>query len=234
MKISRSTTAIVLLTAAAVIAVSCGGRKSGKLTADGKIDAQAVAEKMVKEAEKLDAFSKAAAEYYMKKNGGLNPADILPDWSYTTEPEKNNFYGEDGKSIMRFVKPEGEELSQEDYIAWVRKVYAATAKISDDGFNIKGFENADDKETALSEKPVDEMIEQSLGGWIYLGMYDWGYRLDGRMMRIWLNRNEKDNKYWAQIDVCRAMEKNMDELFKDAEEALEREDVQKALKELAK
>ncbi len=229
----KKTFRIFVCLAAVALTASCGGNNSSKRTADDKIDAMAVAEKMIKEAFKGESQSKAAAEHYMKK-GGIDPTAILPDWSYTTEPEKNNFYGEDGKAIMRFHTPEGEELSQEDYIAWVRKVYAASAKISDDGFNIKGFENADDKDTALSEKPLDEMIQQSLGGWLYLGMYDWGYRLDGRMMRVWLNRTEKNGKYWAQIDVCNAMEKNMDELFKDAEQALEREDVQKALKDLAK
>ncbi len=229
----KKTIHTILYLAAFALMVSCGGNNSSKRTADDKIDAQAVAEKMIQESFKGETRSKAAAEHYMKKSG-IDPAAILPDWSYTTEPEKNNFYGEQGKAIMRFNKPEGEELSKEDYIAWVRKVYAASAKISDDGFNIKGFENESDKQAALSEKPLEEMIQQSLGGWLYLGMYDWGYRLDGRMMRVWLNRTEKNGKYWAQIDVCHAMEKNMDELFKDAEEALGREDVQKALKEYGK
>ena len=216
--------------AAVTILTACGGGNTKKQSADGKIDVQAVAEKVFKG----ETRSKAAAEHFIKKNGGLKLSDILPDWSYTTEPEKNNFYGDESKGVVRFVKPEGEELSKEDYIEWVRKVYAATAKISDDGFNIKGFENADDAATALSEKPINEMIEQSLTGWIYLGMYDWGYRLNGRMMRIWMNRNEKNNNYWAQIDVCRAMEKNMDDLMKDAEKALERKDVQDALKDIAR
>lgn len=215
---------------AALMFTACGDKNSKKQSADGKVDIQVVEEVLFKG----EKNSKAAAEHFIKKSGGLDLNDILPDWSYTTEPEKNNFYGEEAKSIIRFVKPAGEELSKEDYIDWVRKVYAATAKISDDGFNIKGFENASDAETALSEKPIDEMIDQSLGGWIYLGMYDWGYRLNGKMMRIWMNRNDKDNNYWAQIDVCRAMEKSMDELFEDAEKALEREDVQKALKDAVK
>lgn len=234
MKTTILKTACVMLFAlmATILFTACGGKSSDKQVADAekKIDAEAIVEEVFKG----EARSKAAAEHYIKKSGGLNPSHLLPDWNHTTEPEQNNFYGDSGKGVMRFWKPEGEELSKEDYIAWVRKVYEATKKISDDGFNIRGFEDSSEKDEALSEKPFDEMIEKGDSGWFYLGMYNWGYRLNGKFMRIYTERSDKNDKYYAQVDVCNAMHKSMDELFQDAEKALEREDVQKALKDLAK
>jgi len=219
------TTKLVLISIATIMMVACGGNSSKQTT-----DTQEVTEDVVNASPR----SKVAAEHFIVGHGGINIADILPDWSYTTDPEDRNFYGDESKGVIRFNKPEGEELSKEDYIAWVRKVYAATKKISDDGINIQGFEGANDKAGALAEKPLEEMLEKAEGGFIYLGMYEWGYRYKDKFMRVYLDRTEKDGKYWAQIDIVNALTKSFDETMQDAEKALEDPNVQKAIKDALK
>jgi len=212
--------AVVMLMAA------CGGKNSKNQTSEEKI-----IEKAIEKAFSGEARSQAAVEHFMKTYGGLKYNDVTPDFKYSTEPEKNNFYGTDREGIARFNFAEGVELTKEDYEIWVRKVYDATKKISDDGINIKGWENADDEAGALSEKDFDEMIKQGNSGFIYLGMYNWGYRLNGQFMRIYMERDEKQGNYSAKITVCYALAKSFNQTMEDAEKALENEDVQKALKD---
>ena len=101
----------------------------------------------------------------------------------------------------------------------MRKVYAATKAVSDDGINIMGFEDAKDQEGALKEKSLDEMFEKSKGAWLYLGMYSWSYRLKGKFMRV--STEYEEDKNAAEIDVAHGMNKSWREMEKDMEKALD-------------
>ena len=229
MKMKKTNLALMCMAAVAML-TACGGGNSTKQSSDDTLDAQELAEKVAN----APARSRIAAEYFIKNNGGLDPADLLPDWNYIIEPESNSFYGDTGIGTMCFYSPDGEELTKEAYTAWVRKLYDASKKISDDGFNIEGFEGSSDPAIALGEKSLEDMIAKGESGIIYLGMYSWGYRYNGKMMRIWTEREERNGKYWAKIDVANALTKSFDETMQDAEKALEREDVQQAVKDALK
>ncbi len=203
------------------IFTSCGGGNSGKDTDGEKTEIGEIVGEMFKEAKKVNAFSQAAAERFIKRNGGLDPKSIEPDWKYIIDEKTMANYGDNSHGSLRFQKPDGEKLLQEEYEVWVRKVYNASKAISDDGRNIKGFEETDDKDIAVSEKTLEDMLEKAKGSFMgSLGMYEWGYRYKGKFMRVRLQREENNNKYAAEIDVADAMNKSMTELMKDAEKYL--------------
>lgn len=199
--------AVVLLTA-------CGGRNGNKKRADGKVDTKAVVDKALEEAAAENSFSQAAAELFIKKHGGLAPKSIEPDWKFEIDEKTMANYGDRNHGSLRYQKPEGDTLTREVYEEWVRKVYAATKAVSDDGINIMGFEDAKDQEGALKEKNLDEMLGKSKDAW-----FSWSYRLDGKFMRI--STQYVEDKNAAEIDVAHGMNKSWDELEKDMEKALE-------------
>ena len=203
---------------AVVVLTACGGN-ANKKTADGKVDAEAVVDKALEEAAAKNSFSQAAAEVFIRKHGGLDPKAIEPDWKFVIDEKTMANYGDRNHGSLQYQKPEGDTLTREVYEQWVRKVYAATKAVSDDGINIMGFEDAKDQEGALKEKSLDEMFEKSKGAWLYMGMYSWSYRLKGKFMRV--STEYEEDKNAAEIDVAHGMNKSWREMEKDMEKALD-------------
>lgn len=211
--------------------LGCVGDKTGE---EKKADAEEVAEKIENDVFSGERKSKEAAEFYFKKLAGLDMNNILPDYPYDFEPEDKWFIGEERNVLAGFYKKEGAELSKDEYKTYVRKVFEATKKISDDGFNIYGFEKRDKKEEALGELSIDELFANDDKGIIYLGMYGWGYRYKGVMLCVNLQLDEtrgENKKYYASVQIYPGLTKSLDESLKDAEEVLKREDVQEAIKD---
>lgn len=220
---------IILGMAGLIMATACGGGNANKENALNENGTESIEEAAAK-----NSFSQAAAELFIKKQGGLELEAIEPDWKYEIDEKTMANYGDSSHGSLRFQKPENDSLSRDDYEVWVRKVYMATKTISDDKRNIEGFENAKNLEEAIAERSLDEMLEKNKNAWIYLGMYSWGYRLNGKFMRVNTIYNEKKGHYSVEVDIAQGLNKPLDELLKEAEEAMEREDVQEALKELKK
>jgi len=219
--------------AVALIMTACGGNKKDK---DGKIDTMEIAEKLIEKEFSGEKRSKAAAEHYLKNFAGIDLATILPDYDYNCEPERNCFSGEERKVVAGFFKTEG-EVTKEEFKAFVAKVYEATQKASEDGKNIYGFEKRNDKDEAMSEVALEQLFADGDEGWIYLGMYDWGYRHNGKLLHVYTNMSStsgEQKRWYASVDIAPALEKSFEETMKDAEKALESEDVQKAIKDYLK
>lgn len=212
--------ALWMCLSAVVLLTACGGGNADKQkTADGKVDAGAVVDQALEEAAAKNSFSQAAAEVFIRKHGGLDPKAIEPDWKYVIDEKTMANYGDRNHGSLQYQRADGDTLTREVYEAWVRKVYAATQAISDDGINIMGFEDAKDKEGALKEKSIDEMLEKTKNAWIYLGMYSWGYRFNGKFMRV--STEYEEDKNAAEIDVAHGMNKSWEEMEKDMEKALD-------------
>lgn len=220
----------ILIASLAMLIVSCGGKSS-----NDKVDAAEAVEKIVEKEFKAERKSKAAAEHYLKEMTGIDLNDLLPDYLYDCTPEDKWFSGEKRNVIVAFYKQNGEELSKDEYKAYVKKVYEVTKKAADNGINIYGFEKKSSKEDANKELTIDELIAAGDKGFIYLGMYDWGFLKDGKMMHVYMSLDDlgKDGekKYYARVQVAPGMEKSFDDTMKDMEKALEDPEVQKAIKD---
>lgn len=225
----------LFLASLAMLITSCGGGESA--SAD-KVDASDAAEKITKEAFSGERKSKAAVEYYLKELAGADLNDMLPDYPYDCTPEDRWFLGEQRNVVFCFYKQNGEELSKDEYKAYVKKVYEVTKKAADNGINIYGFEKRSNKDEANKELTVDELIAAGDKGIIYLGMYDWGFIKNGRMLHVYVNLDksgkEGEKKYYARVQIAPGLAKSFDETMKDAEKALEDPEVQKAIKDYVK
>lgn len=217
----------------AMLIMSCGGNSS-----NDKVDTEKVAKEVIKKEFKGERKTQAAAEHYLKEMVGIELNDLLPDYPYDCTPEDKWFLGEQRNVIAAFYKKNGEELSRDEYKAYVKKVYDVTKKAADNGINIYGFEKRSSKDEANKELTIDELIAGGEKGIIYLGMYDWGFIKDGKMMHVYMQLDElgkdADKKYYARVQIAPGMEKNFDETMKDAEKALEDPEVQKAIKDYMK
>lgn len=224
----------LFLASMAMLIASCGGENAST----DKVDASEMAEKVSKEGFSGERKSKAAVEYYLKELAGVDLNDMLPDYPYDCTPEEKWFSGEQRNVIAAFYKKNGEELSRDEYKAYVKKVYDVTKKVSDNGINIYGFEKRSNKDEANKELTIDELIAAGDKGIIYLGMYDWGFLKNGRMLHVYMQLDElgkdADKKYYARVQIAPGLEKSFDETMKDAEKALEDPEVQKAIKEYVK
>ena len=141
---------ITLICFATVAAVCACGPKNGKKSAskDGEIDAGKIAENIVKDTFDGDKNTKEAAAFWFKKNFGIGIKDVTPDFAFQTETGKYDFLGEkELSSYVTFVAKDS-TLNRDDYIAYVKKVYEATAKVADGGKNVYGWQRA------LQKKPL--------------------------------------------------------------------------------
>lgn len=225
--------------AALTFCTSCGN-KSKK---DDKVDLDKVAEKMMKEAFEGESYSKEAAEFYFKKNEGIKLSDLAPEYDLD-ETSKYTYYGDERDVLANFKIAEGGTYTKEQHIENVRRIYALTQKVADNGINVYGFEDKSDREEALSEKDLDKMIADNsgtkiFGVEIYVGDYSWSFLKDGVLHRCDVSLLEKnDTKLGYSVKMYKGLQKSFDDTVKEAEKMLEDPDVQKqvekALKDAAK
>ncbi|MDR1669619.1 MAG: hypothetical protein LBR76_06650 [Oscillospiraceae bacterium] len=185
-----------------------------------------------------DSFSLAAA-YAAMKERGVEKADVEPVWDYTVDEENFHAYGDSGSyghGLIRFTKTGGAYLTDGEYDAWAKKLFDATAAISDDGYNIYGYD------VLFGENPGAD-VEISFDGAMGKGsgamivMQGWGYKYNGSYIRVDIERaEEKDADYeqdaageWVwiyyyngvQADVRTGLQKSFDDAWEDAEDAFD-------------
>ena len=219
---------LALLLAAVLIFsfAACGGKDDPEKTKadnDEKIDAQDVIDKELEKAEEFESFSVEAVEHYLKKAVDIKLSDIEPDWEWKLESDYSA-YADDpasgtGHAVITFTKAEG-EVTDDEFDAWYKKVFDATAKASDDGYNIRGYEFAGDGEDALGEVT----LEEATGGWLMKG---WGFRVDGKNYVVYVSDEYDNNKdselgklfYYdgAKVDIGAGLQKSFDDTMDEAE-----------------
>ncbi|MBR5176471.1 MAG: hypothetical protein IKW89_11160 [Bacteroidales bacterium] len=231
----------VIGVACALAMVSCGGKGSKKAedSGDGKVDLEKVAEKMIKDAFEGEKYSKEAAEFYFKKNEGIKLSDLAPDYKLN-ETSKYTYYGDEHDVLANFKIQDGDTYTKEQHIENVRRVYALTKKVADNGINVYGFEDKSNKDEAYAEKDLEKMIQDGngtkvLGIEIYLGSYGWSFLKDGVLHRCEVDLLEKnDTKLGYSVKMYKGLQKSLDETMKEAEKALEDPEVQKQLEKALK
>lgn len=224
--------AILLAMSMLFVFASCGDKTDGGETTaptneNGEtINAEDVIDKALEEAEEHESFSQGAVEYYLKKAVGIKFDDIKPDWEWKLKSDYSA-YADDpasgyGHAVITFTKADG-EVTDEEFDAWYKKVFDATAKASDDGYNIRGYEFAGDGEDALGEVTLDEALDS----WLMKG---WAFRVDGKIYVVYVSDeydNDKDSQlgklfYYdgAKVDIGAGLQKSFDDTMGEAESYL--------------
>ncbi len=242
---------ILFLCAAGIFAFTACGNKAGKKAAsdDGEVDLGKVVENIENATFNGEKNTKEAAAFYFKKNFGLNFNDLKPDFALQGgDPGKYDFLGEEiSSSYITFVAKDS-TLVRDDYIEYVKKVYAATQKVADGGINVYGFMAKDKPEEAAAEKTLETVIDEGkpskiFGFEIYMGTYGWNFIKDGVYYMLDVKQLEKkvdgeDKPYAARVIIGKGLQKSFNESMADVEKALDDPEVQKqmekALKDLSK
>ena len=219
--------AILLATMMVFALVACGEQGDGeKSNKDGeKTNAEDIAKDVLDGAEKLDSFSEAAVEHYLKAYG-ISYEELKPDWEY--EISENGAYADDpasgsGHAVVIFKTSDSSELTDEQIKEYYEQVFKVTAAASDDGYNIIGHEFVGE-----GENPADETtLEKALSGFLQ----GWCFRKDGKSMAVYVSDiydNDKDSEldrlfysYGVKFDIGVGLQKSFDDTLKDAEDALE-------------
>lgn len=220
--------ALLLVVIIAFVCTACGNKDNDDNTTtnnndEGKINAEDVVDKVLEDAEEHESFSQGAVEYYLKKAVGIKFEDIEPDWDWKLKSDYSA-YADDptsgyGHAVIAFTKSEG-EVTDDEFNAWYKKVFDATAKASDDGYNIRGYEFVGDGEDALAEVS----LEKALDNWLMKG---WAFRVDGKIYVVYVSDTYDKNKeselgklfYYdgAKVDIGVGLQKSMDDTMDEAE-----------------
>lgn len=197
-----------------------------------KVDEGKIAEKVQEEIEDtLEMFSPEAAEYYLEEATGIKAADIQPDWEWEYA-SKYHTLGESGRGLFQFTRKDA-ELTDEEIDAYFKKVFDKTAAVSQDGYNIIGYEFVGEGEKALDEVTLEEALDSWIPGW--------AFRVDGIIYTVYVSSeydNEKESafdRYFyynaVKVDIAQGMQKGWDDYMSDIEE--NQDEIEEALKDFA-
>jgi len=186
----------------------------------------------------FESFSVEAVEYYLNETVGIELSAIEPEWEYN-ELQKYDTYADDpssgyGHAVIQFIKANG-ELTDEEYNAWLEKVFDVTAAASQDGYNIIGYEFVSEGEDALSETTLESAMEGFMKGW--------GFRCNDKIMVVYVEEkydNEKEselgkNLYYTGVkfDLGVGLQKSFSDTWDEAEQYMEEneEEIKKAIED---
>ena len=233
---------VFIIVLAAPLLTACGDDFG-----DGKIDLQNIADNLLNDAIESNSFSVAAAEAAWQQRG-VSKSALEPAFGYTVDEEKMQAYGDSSHGVIRFTKNDG-YLEDGEYDAWLKKAFEATAAASDDGYNIQGFSwGSGDVKLTWDEFINSESFIQT-----------WSYKYNGKIMDVYVETaKEKDSEligdpYWdeekgetiwpewthyyngVQIDIANGLQKSMDEVWQDMEDAFEEygDEIRDALQDYA-
>ena len=229
-----------MVVAGLALCTGCGNRGGKKAdNKDEKVDIEKVADKMLEEAFAGDKYSKEAADYYFRKNEGIRLSDLAPEYELN-ETSKYTYYGDERDALANFKIQDGGTYTKEEHIENVRRIYALTKKVADNGINVYGFEDKSDKAEAMAEKDLEQMIKDNngteiFGIEIYLGSYGWSFLKDGVLHRCEISLLEKDDtKLGYSVKMYKGLQKSLDETIEEAEKMLEDPEVQKQVEKALK
>ena len=223
-----------LLCMTALMMIACGGeKKSTVTTGNDKVDE--IVEEAIEDFEKMSDIGKFES---VLKSYKLSLTDVAPDFAYKekNENDKSNFYGKKGQDenvgSALFMKEDGTDVTQEEYDAFVKKLYEATKGVSQDGKNVRGFMLEDQLDGALKEQPLDSRTGKKLFGMPW-NLIDWTFRQGDTFYGVSTDLKEgkggKQNR--ISFKITKSIQKSIKESMDDAEKALSDPEVQKVLKE---
>jgi hypothetical protein len=237
---------ISLLCIAGVAAFTACGPKGGKKAKaeDGEVNLEKVAENIVQETFNGEKNTPEAADFWFKKRFGIPVADVTPDFEHGKQVGKYDFLGEEMSSSYVTFTAKDSTLKRDDFIEYVKKVYAATAKVADGGINVYGFVAKSDPAEAAAEKTLETVLDEGkptslFGIELYMGAYTWNFRKDGTYYMVDVKQLEKKKAgeevpFAARTIIGQGLQKSLDESMKEAEKALSDPEVQKQIEKALK
>ena len=144
------------------------------------------------EKKEIETYSVEAVERYVKSLN-LDVSKIAPDFKY--EIKEKHAYGEDpenwnAQAIVVFTK-DGGELTNEEYDAWLSKVFAATAAASQDGYNVVGNSTTDNDTASTTQTTLEEAVDQLVP--------HWGFRVGDHVYIVYVSREYSDKDRESEI-----------------------------------
>ena len=138
----------------------------------------------------------------------------------------------DANDLIKKMKKDG-ELTDEEIDTYFKKVFDKTAAVSQDGYNIIGYEFVGEGENALDQTT----LEDALGGWLQ----GWAFRVDGTIYTVYVSSeydNDKESEFdrlfyynAVKVDIAQGMQKGWDDYMSDIEE--NQDEIEEALKDFA-
>ena len=167
-------------------------------------------------------FSVEAAEFYLKNNLGIEFSELDPDWEYMIR--QNYAFSDGDNAAVVFFKSDESELSDEEMDTYWKKVFDITAGISQDGYNIIGWEFVGEGEDATAEVT----FEDATSGW----MPGWGFRYNDQFYVVYLEDHYDNDKestidpyrlYYDGVgfDIGLGLQKSFDDTWDDMEQYFE-------------
>lgn len=223
----------LLFVAGIVALTACSGNKENNdnavpSTGNEKVDE--VVKKAIADMSGIEKF-----EYALQKGFNLSLKDVDPGFEYLEKSDKgsNYFFGEAIESAgtyranAMFVKKDKADVSEEEYKAFVNKMYEATKKMAQDGKNIYGWEEADNEAKALTEKPADKLFENKF--W----PQGWAFRMNDKFYVVNMSLEDAKASLPARVkfSIGQGLQKSLSDSMDDAEKMLNDPEVQKAIKE---
>ena len=153
------------------------------------------------ENKEIEPYSMAAFERVLKAVN-LELSNIEPGFEWKLKSDYH-VYGEDPtarlfKGNLCMTKENG-EVTDDEYRAWVEKLFAATAAASDDGYNIVG--GYFDSEGEDPEAQVT--LEKAMTDFVNIGeVQGWAFRVGEETISVYPSReydNSKDSEIGAQF-----------------------------------
>ena len=144
------------------------------------------------ENKEIEAYSMEAAERYIKSLN-LDVNQIAPDFQYQVKDK--HAYGEDpenwnAQAMILFTK-DGAEVTDDEYDAWLRKVFAATAAASDDGYNVVGNSTTDNDTASTTQTTLEDAINQLVP--------HWGFRVGEQVYIVYVSKEYSDTDKESEI-----------------------------------
>ena len=189
----------MLLAAMMLLSMTACGKEATQLddpktplSEEPTIDAEDVIEKAMEEAEEFESFSVEAVEHYLKAYG-MDLSELEPKWEWELK-SKYSTYADDpsdgyGHAVALYSSV-GRELTDEEIDDYFAQVFDATAAVSDDGYNIIGYEFVGEGEEATAQVTLEEALDSWMPGW--------GFRYNGKFMVVYVSSeydNDKDSVY---------------------------------------
>ena len=144
------------------------------------------------EAKEIETYSMEAVERYIKSLN-LDVNQIAPDFQYQIKDK--HAYGEDpenwnAQAIILFTK-DGTEVTDDEYDAWLSKVFAATAAASDDGYNVVGNSTTDNDTASTTQTTLEDAIDQLVP--------HWGFRVGDHVYIVYVSKEYSDTDKESEI-----------------------------------
>ena len=130
----------------------------------------------------IEPYSMAAFERFLFALN-LDISDIEPDFKWKLDGERQVFAEDPAaafhQGIIIMTKEDG-EMSEEEYNAWIKKVFDATAAASDDGYNVVGSNFCGENEKPDDQVDLETALDQLVKGW--------GFRIGDKTYSVYIYR----------------------------------------------